>query len=99
MLASNRCFVPEVITDKCDGLLFDPEDAEGFAGAVLKLLAQPQRLAALGLRGREKIARRFSLDKAVDGYRAIIQEAVARAKHLGTTRMGSRATVSAMRVA
>ena len=99
VLASNRCFVPEVITDKCDGLLFDPEDVEGFAGAVLKLLAQPQQLAALGLRGREKITRRFSLDKAVDGYRAIIQEAVARAKHLGTTRMGSRATVSAMRVA
>ena len=99
VLASNRCFVPEVITDKCDGLLFDPQDAEGFAGAVLKLLGQPQRLAALGLRGREKIARRFSLDKAVDGYRAIIQQAVARAKHLGTTRVRSHAVVSPMRVA
>jgi len=99
VLASNRCFVPEVITDKCDGLLFDPQDVEGFATAALELLAQPKRLAALSLRGREKIARRFSLDKAVNGYRAIIQQAVVRAKHLGTTRTESLAVISAMRVA
>ena len=55
--------------------------------------------AALSLRGREKIARRFSLDKAVNGYRAIIQQAVVRAKHLGTTRTESLAVISAMRVA
>jgi len=36
---------------------------------------------------------------AVEGYRAIIQEAVVRAKHMGTTRTGSHFPISAMRVA
>jgi len=36
--ASNRCFVPEVISDGRDGLLFDADDAQGLARAALELL-------------------------------------------------------------
>lgn len=38
VLASNRCFVPEVISDGRDGLLFDADDAQGLARAALELL-------------------------------------------------------------
>jgi glycosyltransferase involved in cell wall biosynthesis len=77
VLASNRCFIPEVITNGRDGWLFEPDDVQGFARGALALLSQPDRRASMGRRGRKKIARRFSLDVAVEGYRAIIEEAVA----------------------
>jgi glycosyltransferase involved in cell wall biosynthesis len=83
VLASNRCFVPEVITHGRDGLLLEADDVNGFARAALELLAQPERRAAMGRLARQKIARRFSLDKAVEGYRAIIQEAVGQSRRRG----------------
>ncbi|MGH7232283.1 MAG: glycosyltransferase [Nitrospiraceae bacterium] len=76
ILASNRCFIPEVMTHERDGLLFDPHDIDGFAGAALALLADPDRCRGLGLQARRKIARRFSCEKATDGYASIIREAV-----------------------
>jgi len=42
-------------------------------------LLQPRRRTSIGRAGREKIARRFSVDKAVEGYRTIIIETVLRA--------------------
>jgi glycosyltransferase involved in cell wall biosynthesis len=80
VLASNRCFIPEVITNGRDGLLFEPDDVQGFARGALTLLAQPERRLSLSRRGREKILQRFSLDKAIKGYRAIIEEAIVRAR-------------------
>jgi len=75
VLASNRCFVPEVITHGRDGLLFDANDAQAFAHAALDLLRETQLRRKLGSNARTKIAERFSLAKAVDGYKAIIMEA------------------------
>lgn len=83
VLASNRCFVPEVIEDRQNGRLFGADDAMGFADAALDLPAHPRKRAALARRGREAIARRCSLDGAVGGYRTIIREAVARARDFG----------------
>jgi glycosyltransferase involved in cell wall biosynthesis len=83
VLASNRCFIPEVITDGRDGLLFEADDVQGFARAALRLLAQPDRCDSLARHAREKIARRFSLDKAVEGYQSIIEEAVMAGKCRG----------------
>jgi len=83
VLASNRCFIPEVITHGRDGLLFAPDDVDGFVRAALELLAKPERRASMGRRARHKIARRFSLDKAIEGYRTIIEEATMRARRCG----------------
>jgi glycosyltransferase involved in cell wall biosynthesis len=77
ILASRRCFIPEVITHGRDGLLFEPTDVDGFAEATLQILKEPERFRRLGSAARRTIARRFSLARAVQGYRAIIGEAVA----------------------
>ena len=76
ILASNRCFIPEVITHEEEGLLFDPQDVDGFVRAALMILADPSRFSRLGFRAREKIAHRFSVENAADGYASIITEAV-----------------------
>jgi glycosyltransferase involved in cell wall biosynthesis len=75
VLASDRCFLPEVITHGRDGLLFDPDDVAGLAREILRALGDPSRLRALGRRARRTIAERFSLGRAADGYAALIREA------------------------
>jgi glycosyltransferase involved in cell wall biosynthesis len=84
VLASDRCFLPEVITHGRDGLLLDAEDAVAFAAAALDLLARPDRGRRLGANARRTIARRFSEEAARDGYAAILTEALERAS--GTER-------------
>ena len=76
ILASNRCFIPEVITHDEEGLLFDPQDVDGFADAALMVLADRRLFRSLGLKARRKIAGQFSAQHAVDGYASIIREAV-----------------------
>jgi glycosyltransferase involved in cell wall biosynthesis len=78
ILASDRCFLPELITHGRDGLLFDPGDVEGLVEAALSILRQPRRREALGREARRTIARRFSLPAAADGYARILTEAAAR---------------------
>jgi glycosyltransferase involved in cell wall biosynthesis len=76
VLASNRCFIPEVIRHGREGLLFDPRDESGFTQAALRLLAAPEEARRLGENGRRRIARRYSLKHARKGYDAILREAV-----------------------
>jgi len=78
ILASNRCFVPEAITDGIDGLLFDPQDITGFAAAAKRVVTEAGFARRLGENARHTIATRFSVENAVAGYARIIQEAVAR---------------------
>jgi glycosyltransferase involved in cell wall biosynthesis len=88
VLASRRCFIPEVIRDGRDGLLFDPADVEGFAAAALDLLKEPARLRQLGLAARRTISRRFSLARAVAGYASLLRLAVRRYKAARSRRDG-----------
>lgn len=50
--------IPEVIG--ADGLLVAPDDARALADAVASLVTDPDRAAALGAAGRERLCRRFS---------------------------------------
>lgn len=80
VLASNRCFLPEVIAHGRNGLLCDSLDADAFADAALAALADPQRCRHLGRNARRTIARRFSEEAAAAGYAAILREAAERAR-------------------
>jgi glycosyltransferase involved in cell wall biosynthesis len=75
ILASDRCFLPELITHGRNGLLFDPGDVDGLVRMTLSVLDQPRRLEALGRHARRTIERRFSLRHAVDGYARVIAHA------------------------
>jgi len=78
VIASRRCFIPEVIEDGRDGILLDAADADGFAAAALALLEDSARVEAMSRAGRQKIARSFSVERAASGYAAIIREALRR---------------------
>jgi len=79
VLASKRCFIPEAIRHRRDGLLFDPRDLDGLVRTVLRSLDTPDRLRVLGRQARQTIAQRFSVERAADGYASLITE-VARSR-------------------
>jgi glycosyltransferase involved in cell wall biosynthesis len=51
--------VSEAITDDVSGLLVEPEDPQALAGALERVLADPELRARLGVAARETAAARF----------------------------------------
>ena len=66
VVASDVGGIPEVVADGDTGLLahYDAEDASGFesrlASAINELVADPDRAAAMGERGRARAVREFA---------------------------------------
>ena len=94
ILASDGCFIPEAIRHGHDGLLFNPRDVDGLVRTVLTHLDAPDRLRALGRRARHTVARRFSVERAANGYASAITDGARRARRApvdhGRTRRGTR---------
>jgi glycosyltransferase involved in cell wall biosynthesis len=69
--------VPEAVRPGETGLLVEPEDAEGLAGALLALLEDPQRARAMGEAGRRLLEQRFTIGHATAAYVALWQRLTA----------------------
>jgi colanic acid/amylovoran biosynthesis glycosyltransferase len=54
--------IPELVRDGENGLLVDPEDAEGLAGALARLLVDGGLRRRLGARARETVVAEYDLD-------------------------------------
>ena len=54
--------IPEMVEDGVTGILVEPEDAEGFAAAVKRLLENEPLRLQMGAAGRERAKRLFSPD-------------------------------------
>lgn len=76
VVASDRCFVPEVIAHRRNGLSL-PIDARVFAEETLALLANPQERRRLGRNARATVLQRYAVARAADGYADVLYEAVA----------------------
>ena len=61
VVASAAGGVPEIVLDGETGLLVEPGDVEGTAEALLSLLRNPERAAALGRAGRRRVEEHFTL--------------------------------------
>ena len=60
--------IPEVVEDGITGLLFAPDDVEGFACGITALLDDPDRAVQMGIAGRKRADRLFSLNQMTRGY-------------------------------
>ena len=65
VVATRHAGIPDVVVDGETGLLVDEGDVDGMAGAMLALIGDPARAAALGRRGRARVAEHFSLDVSI----------------------------------
>lgn len=63
----------EMVEDEVCGLLVEPEDPEGLAKAVLRLLEDRERAAVMGRAARQRAAA-FSWDGMVDRYETLYRE-------------------------
>jgi glycosyltransferase involved in cell wall biosynthesis len=70
--------LPEVVIDGEQGVLVPPEDPAALAKAVIALARDPERRAAMGRAGRERVRAAFSLERTLDGYEALLEEMIAR---------------------
>lgn len=68
---------PEVVADGATGLLVPISDPESLAEAVVRLADTPTLRTAMGIAGRERVSRHFSVAAMVGAYAATIEEAVA----------------------
>ena len=67
----------ETVEDGVTGLLVPPGDTRAFADAVAGLLPQPDRRAAMGRHGRERVARLFAPEAHVARVESVYQEVLA----------------------
>ena len=68
--------VPDVVRDGQDGYLFEPGDTEAAAGRLALLASDPSLGRTLGSEGRERVFRRYSVERLVDDidtlYRSLL---------------------------
>lgn len=87
--------IPEIVRDGVTGRLVPPGDDEALASALMELLADGDRRAAMGAAAREMVVREFSwdtiADRSVEVYRKVTE---ARARGIPLT-AGRRALVAA----
>lgn len=56
---------PEVVLDGVTGLVANPLDTEGYAGAIRKLLLDPALAARMGEAGRRRVLEHFTVERLV----------------------------------
>lgn len=66
VIASRAGAFPEIVVEGETGLLVPSECPEALAGAMVELLNDRRRAAAMGVRGRIRLAESFSVRKMVD---------------------------------
>jgi glycosyltransferase involved in cell wall biosynthesis len=59
---------PEIVRDGTDGLLVPRGDSGATAEALLRLLGDPERSAAMGAAGRSRVLKRYELSSTVESY-------------------------------
>ena len=71
IIASRAGGMPEIVEHRGNGLLVDPGDSRALSHAMIELLDDADLRTAMGRRGRELVAERFSLPAMVEGNLAI----------------------------
>jgi len=66
--------VPEIIQDGVNGLLTPPGDVEALAGAMARLLEEPDVARRLAAAGRQTVLDRFTLDQHVAAIQRIYEK-------------------------
>lgn len=86
VIASDRCFIPEVIRQGVNGWMVDPQDLDSMVDLSLYLLNDPGTADRIGKNARNTIRDYYSVEQSVAGYLSVIdavmEQASSLAKHV-----------------
>ena len=74
VIGSNIGGIKSLIQDGSNGLLVESKDIDGIAGAILTLLASPEKRKFLGDNARNFIANNFSLEEMIVKTERVYEE-------------------------
>lgn len=66
--------IPDAVLDGETGLLVDPNNIDEIASAIIKLLTDEKLAKEMGMKGRERVLKEFTVDKAVQKLMRVIKE-------------------------
>lgn len=76
VLVSNTMPLPEIVDDGLDGFTIPPFESTAWAYKMLRLFTNPAQACEMGLKGYEKLAKRYTIERVVDKleelYRLVI---------------------------
>lgn len=81
VVASNVEGIPEVVADGETGLLVDPDDPEGLAGAINELLGDHRRRDQMAAQARRRAESDFSLQRWMAELRSLYESALDDRRH------------------
>jgi glycosyltransferase involved in cell wall biosynthesis len=76
IVATRHAGIPDAVEDQVTGLLVEEGDVDAMCNAMLRLLENRSFAATLGLEGRSKMRREFSMDKYITRISASIDSTV-----------------------
>ena len=74
IVATNVGGNPEVVIDGETGFLVPPKQPDKMAEAIIKVLQNPELARKMGVAGRERIEKNFSLDRMVSDYSLLYED-------------------------
>ncbi len=81
----------EIVHDRADAVLVDPEDVDALATAIRSVMTDEDRRLALARRGAERVTE-FDWERVVDAYERVLQQ-VRAGEHAGQQRLRRASTV------
>lgn len=80
VIASNRCGIPDMLTDGVSGFLVEPHDAEGIAARIGGLLDDDGLRAKVGAAAREEAYRKYHPESVATATLNVYERAIAGAR-------------------
>lgn len=85
VIASERCFIPEVVKHNHNGLICRYDDEQEWVEKSISIIDEPDKFDYLGKNAEEDAIKRFHIKKVVDRYLDIFNYAILRRKLLETS--------------
>jgi glycosyltransferase involved in cell wall biosynthesis len=60
--------VPEIVVNRETGILIPAKNIESLANAIIDLMQSSEKRSVMGLKGRERVAEHFSIERMVENY-------------------------------
>jgi glycosyltransferase involved in cell wall biosynthesis len=68
--------MPEIVVDGVNGMLVEPGDVTGLAGAMTRMLASDEQRRAQGLAARKRVLEKFAIPTMVEGNHRVYEDLV-----------------------